>query len=204
MKITRNILILICSIIAFGFMNPDDIHTKNADKIINDFKLRNTKNSIISLSNFKSAKGFIVVFTCNHCPFAKLYTKRLNALNKKYKPLNIPLLAVNSMDSLLYKEETFDLMQKRAKSEKFNFDYLQDAQQIIGKNFEAKHTPQAYVIWKEKSIWIIKYSGAIDDNGEHPNLATPYIANAVDELLDNKKVSAPETESYGCRIFYRK
>ncbi len=204
MKITKNIFVFIFITIAYSFTSSNEPHTKKAGKIINDFKLRNTDNSIISLSNFKNAKGFIVVFTCNHCPFAKLYTKRLNALNKKYKPLNVPLLAVNSMDSLLYKEETFDLMQKRAKSEKFNFDYLQDGQQIIGKNFEAKHTPQAYVIWKEKNTWIIKYTGAIDDNGEHPNLATPYIANAVDELLDNKKVSAPETESYGCRIFYRK
>ncbi len=204
MKIAKKKLFLIFSIIALGFMNPDEFHTNNADKIINDFKLRNTKNSIISLSNYKNAKGFIVVFTCNHCPFAKLYTKRLNALNKKYRLLNVPLLAVNAMDSLLYKEETFELMRQRAASEKFNFDYLQDAQQLIGKNFGAKHTPQAYIIWKEKNTWIVKYSGAIDDNGEHPEFATPYIANAVDELLTGKKVSTPETESYGCRIFYRK
>ena len=135
---------------------------------------------------------------------AKLYSKRLNALNKKYKPLGVPLLAINSMDSLLYKEESYELMQTKAKSDKFNFFYLQDATQSVGKNFGAKHTPQAYVIWKEDNNWIVKYEGAIDDDGEHPEKAKPFISNAVAELLLGKKVTLPQTESFGCRIFYRK
>ncbi|NDA63287.1 MAG: thioredoxin family protein, partial [Chitinophagia bacterium] len=52
--------------------------------------------------------------------------------------------------------------------------------------------------------WKIKYSGAIDDNGEEPKKATPYVANAVTELLENKQVSMPVTVSVGCKIFFRK
>ena len=171
---------------------------------INDFSLKNVDNADISLSQFKEAKGFIIVFTCNHCPFAKLYSQRYNDLNEKYKALGVPLIAINSMDSLVYEEESFDEMQLKAQSEKFNFPYLQDGSQCVGKNFNAEHTPQAYVIWKENDKWVIKYSGSVDDNGENPKKATPFIANAVNELLKNKAVSEPITESFGCRIFYRK
>lgn len=191
-------------ITAFGFNKSNESYNNKIGEKISDFKLKNVDNTLVSMSDFKNAKGFMIVFTCNHCPFAKLYSKRLNALNKKYKPLGVPLLAINSMDSLLYKEESFELMQTKAKSDKINFYYLQDANQSVGKDFGAKHTPQAYVIWKEDNNWMVKYEGAIDDDGEHPEKANPFISNAVDELLLGKKVTLPQTESFGCRIFYRK
>lgn len=191
-------------ITSFGFNKSEEFKISKIGEKISDFKLKNIDNSIISLSDFKNAKGFMIVFTCNHCPFAKLYSKRLNALNKKYKPLKVPLLAINSMDSFLYKEESFELMQTKAKNDKFNFYYLQDATQSVGKNFGAKHTPQAYVIWKEENNWTVKYEGAIDDDGENPEKANSFISNAVDELLSDKKVTHSQTESFGCRIFYRK
>jgi hypothetical protein len=173
-------------------------------KKIPDFQLRNIDQTMVSLSKIKNAKGYIIVFTCNHCPFAKLYTKRLNALNQHYQPMRVPLIAINSMDSLIYREESFSMMQKKARSEKYNFSYLQDASQSVGKIFDAKHTPQAFVVWKEKEEWVLKYAGAIDDNGENPSKARSYVREAVDELLAGKPVAVPETASFGCRIFYRK
>ena len=173
-------------------------------KVIKDFSLQNVDGTMFSLKEQTGAKGFMVVFTCNHCPFAKLYPTRLNVLNAKYKPLGIPLIAVNSMDTLLYEEESFAQMQDKAKAEHFNFPYLYDALQTVGKNFNAEHTPQAYLIWKENGEWVVKYSGAIDDNGEHPELATSFIANAAEDLLHNRAVAKPVTESFGCRIMYRK
>jgi|694.fasta_scaffold124811_2 peroxiredoxin len=190
-------ILLIFSLIMFSFKS-------SINKMLLDFSLKNINGKILSTSSYKNTKGFIIVFTCNHCPFAKLYSKRLNDLNTKYSKLNVPLLAINSMDSLVYEEETFDLMQQKAKKDKFNFPYLQDGNQVIGKLFGAEHTPTAFVIWKEKNHWTIKYVGSIDDNGEHPEKAKPFIANAVDELLLNKNVTESYTESFGCRIFYRK
>jgi peroxiredoxin len=172
--------------------------------IVKDFELRNIDNSNVSLRDFKNAKGFIIVFTCNHCPFAKLYTGRLNGLNLKYKELGIPLIAINSMDNRVYAEESHDLMQQKASSEKYNFPYLQDSMQTAGKNFGATHTPHAFVIWKEMDSWVIKYSGAIDNNGEHPEMAHSYIDSALLELLNHKTVSKAATPSFGCRINYRK
>ncbi len=175
-----------------------------SEKTIQDFALQNVNGQIVSTKDYKNAKGFIVIFTCNHCPFAKLYTQRMNELNTKFSKLNVPLLAINSMDTLVYEDETFAFMKQKAKIDKFNFPYLQDATQSIGRIFQAEHTPMAYVIWKEKKEWIIKYKGSIDNNGEHPNLAKPYLSNAVNELLANKEVSLKQSESFGCRIFYRK
>lgn len=171
--------------------------------IIQDFTLKNVNNEMISTTTYKDAKGFIVVFICNECPFAKLYTKRLNELSAKYKSLNVPLLAINSMDTLVYEDEGFKEMQQNAKASKFNFPYLHDVNQSVAKNFDAEHTPSAFIIWKEQNQWVLKYKGAIDDNGQNTSIAVPYVANAVDALLKNQPVLLNETLSFGCRIFYR-
>jgi peroxiredoxin len=196
-KSTLAIGVCILFILIFGSFNL------TLEKRVVNFTLRNVNGKNVSTQDYKDAKGFIVIFTCNHCPFAKLYTNRFNELNTKYSKLDVPLLAINSMDTLLYEEETFELMQQKAKKEKFNFPYLQDVTQAVGKLFEAKHTPMAFVIWKENNEWLIKYKGAVDDNGSHPKLANSYISKAVDELLNGKPVSNSETESFGCAIFYR-
>jgi len=171
---------------------------------IKNFSLKNVNNKTVSLSGYKNAKGFMIVFTCNKCPMAKFYSDRLNKLHAKYQSKGVYLLAINSMDTLAYAEESFKLMQKKATKDKLAFPYLQDKLQIVAKQFKATHTPQAYVIWKDhKGQYTIKYKGAIDDNAGDATNAKPFLANAVEELLNNKPVSETNTESFGCRIFYR-
>jgi peroxiredoxin len=174
--------------------------------IVSNFKLKSaTTNKWVSLSDYKDAKGFIVIFTCNKCPMAKFYSQRLNQMNVKYKKIGVPLLAINSMDTLTYAEESFKLMQKKIKKEQLTFPYLQDKKQHVAKEFKATHTPQAFVIWKNKSgKFVIKYQGAIDDNAGEPEKAkNHFLTNAVDELLQNKEVTVSKSESFGCRIFFR-
>ena len=197
------ILFLCFLLFSFSSFKP----SKNVSllgNVVHDFALKNVDSKMVSLHDFADAKGFIVVFTFNHCPFAKLYSKRFNDLNSKYIAKGVPFLAINSMDTLVYEEESFELMKQKATNDNFNFPYLYDCMQTVGKDFKAEHTPHAFVIWKENNQWLIKYSGAIDDNGEHPEKATPYIAIAVDDLLHGKPVKMPETQSFGCAIFYRK
>lgn len=176
------------------------------DKVITNFKLKNAStNKFVSLSMYRNAKGFAIIFICNKCPMAKLYSERLNKMNSKYQKLGIPILAINAMDTLAYAEESFVLMQKKAKKEQFNFPYLQDKSQTIAKLFKAKHTPQAYVIWKNKlGNYTIKYQGAIDDNAAEPDKTQHhFLTAALDELLAKKVVSQPISASFGCRIFFR-
>ncbi len=199
----KRLLLLIPLVVLLASNGVKTTEVSPLGKTVSDFCLLNTDGHQVSFSEFKYAKGFVVVFICNHCPFAKLYTDRLNALNSKYKALGVPLLAVNSMDTLTYESESYAYMCSRAQSEHYNFPYLQDAAQTAGLNFGANRTPHAYVIWRENNAWVIKYSGAIDDNGKDAANATPYIANAVDDLLAGRPVRTPETLTVGCAIHYK-
>ena len=170
-----------------------------------DFALKNVDGKTISLNNYPDAKGVIIIFTCNHCPFAKLYPKRLNQLNKKYALLGIPLIAISSTDTIMYAEDCYDKMVAKAKSGKYNFPYLYDSSQSVARNYHAERTPQAFILWKENGNLVIKYDGAIDDNGAEPDLVKEnYIANALDELLKGNQVSVSSTKSIGCKINFRK
>ena len=169
-----------------------------------DFYLKNIDGNSVSLNDFPNAKGFIIIFTCNHCPFAKLYPKRLNKLNKKYHHKGFPLLAISSTDTLLYAEDTYDNMVIKANKEKFTFPYLYDSAQSVAKLYKAERTPQAFVLFKEKNNWVIKYNGAIDDNGAEPKkVKVDYVSDAVEALLKNQKVLITETKSIGCKIMFR-
>jgi peroxiredoxin len=96
-------------------------------------------------------------------------------------------------------------MVKKANEEHFNFPYLFDEMQNVAKNFNAQKTPHAYVIWNENNQWVIKYNGAIDDNGMEPEkVSETYVSNAVFELLANLPIKTVETKSIGCQIAYRK
>ena len=170
-------------------------------KTVSDFSLLNVNGKMVSLKDYKDAKGFIIVFTCNHCPFAKLYPERMNKLNLKYKPLGVPLIAISSTDTMVYEEDTFAKMVKKSKAEKFNFPYLFDGLQTAGQNFGACKTPHAFIIWKENKEWVIKYNGAIDDNAKEPGKAeNHFVETAVDALLKGKEVEVKETKSLGCQI----
>jgi peroxiredoxin len=174
-------------------------------RAVADFRLKNTNGKMVSLNDYPAAKGFIIVFTCNHCPFAKRYPERMNALNKKYKTKGVPLIAISSVDTTVYDEDAYPEMVKSAKAGKYSFPYLSDPLQTVGKNFGAVKTPHAFVIWKEKGRWLIKYNGGIDDNGAEPGkVKNKYVEDAVDALLANNEVKTSETRSVGCAIHYRK
>ena len=203
MKILKyKLLFVVClislSILIFGFVNKDK------EKIITDFNLQNVNGDMVSLKNYPDAKGFIVIFTCNHCPFAKLYPPRFNEMNIKYKALGVPLIAISSTDTISYEEDTFSKMREKAIREQFNFPFLFDGLQAVAKDFKAQKTPHAYVIWKKNGNWVVKYNGAIDDNGMEPTkVKAHYVTYAVDELLSEKEVSEKETKSIGCQIYLR-
>ena len=174
------------------------------ENTVKNFSLLNTDGKQVSLSNYPDAKGFIVIFTCNHCPFAKLYPKRFNEMTAKYKKLGVPLIAISSTDTVTYEEDSYALMVQKSKKEKFKFPYLYDNTQAVAKDFKADKTPHAFIIWKENNEWIVKYNGAIDDNGFEPKkVQNPYVMNAVDSLLANKNVGVKDTKSIGCKIYFR-
>ena len=166
-----------------------------------DFALKGTDDKTYSLAQFKDAKGFIVIFTCNHCPYAKAYEERIVALDKKYKDLGYPVIAINPNDPAAQPEDSFELMKQRAKEKGFTFPYLIDEGQKIYPQYGATKTPHVYILQKESDKNIVKYIGAIDNNHENANDVTEkYVEAAVDALLAYKDIAVKETKAIGCTI----
>lgn len=166
-----------------------------------DFNLKNIDGKMISLSGFKSAKGFIVVFTCNHCPFAKAYEDRLIALDKKYKDLGYPVIAINPSDPVSIPADNFENMIVRAKDKGFTFPYLLDDDQKVYPLFGATKTPHVFVLQKDKKDLIVKYMGAIDNNYKNAaDVSEKYVEKAVNSLLEGKEITTTSTVAVGCGI----
>jgi peroxiredoxin len=167
-----------------------------------DFTLKNVNGKMVSLSSFKNVKGYIVVFTCNHCPYAKAYEQRIIELDQKYAPLGFPVVAINPNDKDVQPADNFDNMKKRAKEKKYPFPYLYDESQEVARAFGATRTPHVYILDQNK---VVRYIGAIDDNSEDPNLVKEkYVGNAVDALLSGQDIAVKETKAIGCGIKWKK
>jgi peroxiredoxin len=165
------------------------------------FKLKNTDGKLVSTSDYPSAKGFIIVFTCNHCPYAKAYQDRIIALDKKYKSKGYPVIAINSNDVATNAEDSYENMIVRAKEKGFTFPYLHDETGDVCRKFGATRTPQVFVLEKKGSDLLVRYTGAIDDNSQDAAKVTaPYLANAVEALLAGNTPNPASTKAIGCGI----
>ena len=170
-----------------------------------DFKLKNIDGKMVSPSDFKSAKGFILVFTCNHCPYAKKYEDRIVELDKKFKDQGYPVIAVNPNDPNVQPEDGYKQMIERAKQKGFTFPYLVDEGQKIYPLYGATKTPHVFVLQKENGKNIVKYIGAIDNNYENPNdVSEYYVQDAVNALIKGEPVKMTKTVAIGCTIKVKK
>lgn len=203
--ILRIIIVCVAEAQASSGSNRLDTNARRSGKeAVRMFHLADVQGNIVSPENDPKAKGCIIIFTCNHCPFAKLYPERLNALANKYAPLHVPLIAVNSVDSLLFSEENIAEMQSVWKQQKWNFPYVQDATQSVARDFGADKTPHAFVLKKNATGWFIVYEGAIDDNGAEPaKVKRRYVEEAVESILHGTPLRTRHTASIGCAIRLR-
>jgi peroxiredoxin len=200
----KNAILLLAAVVWLSSFGPAAPGYEVGNKAI-DFKLKNVDNKMVSLADYKDAKGFIVVFTCNHCPFSKKYEDRINALDKKYSKKGYPVIAINPNDEVSHPEDSFEKMQERAKEKKFTFPYLRDESQEIATAYGAAKTPHVYVLQKSGSDYLVKYIGAIDDNSDSAkDVKEKYVENAVDNLLAGKEVNPSTTKAIGCGIKWKK
>lgn len=169
--------------------------------LADDFSLKNIDNSMVSLADYKDAKGFIVTFTCNTCPFAVLYEDRIQALNEKYGSQGYPVIAIMPNNTDVKPGDNMQAMKQRAQEKGFTFPYLIDKGQKVYPKFGATKTPHIYVLEKTKKGNVVKYIGAIDDNHEDASaVKIKFIENAVDALLKGEEVMQKETKAIGCSI----
>lgn len=166
-----------------------------------DFKLKNVDGKMVSLSQFKSAKGFIVIFTCNTCPYSVAYEDRIIALNNKYEPKGYPVIAINPNNPAISNGDSFELMQKRAEEKGFTFPYLFDEGQKVYPKYGATRTPHVFLLNRENNHLKVKYIGAIDNNSQDASAVTEkYVEKAVEALLTDKKIDPSITKAIGCGI----
>jgi peroxiredoxin len=170
-----------------------------------DFKLKNVNGKTVSLADYKSAKGYIVVFTCNHCPYAKAYESRIMDLDKKYAAKGYPVIAISPNDPVAEPADSFEKMQELAAKKGYTFPYLIDETQDITRAYGAKATPHVYVLQKTATGNIVKYIGAIDDDTENTKAdKVKYVEGAVNALLSGKQPQVTATKAIGCSIKWKK
>ena len=166
-----------------------------------DFKLKNVDQKIVSLSSYPDAKGFVVIFTCNGCPYAQAYQDRIVEIDKKYKSKGYPVIAINPNDPAIAPDDSFDQMVSVAKSKGFTFPYLIDEKQEVYKNYGATRTPHVYILQKKGSDLVVQYIGAIDDNYQDAaKVTSPFLANALDALIEGDTPEPATTKAIGCGI----
>ena len=169
--------------------------------VATDFKLKNVDGKFVSLADYSKAKGYIVVFTCNHCPYAVAYEDRIIALDKKYASKGYPVIAINPNDPAAQPKDSYQAMQVRTKEKAFSFPYLFDDGQKIYPQYGATKTPHVFVLNKEKGKNVVRYIGAIDNNyADAADVSERYVEAAVDALLAGKEVKQTTTAAIGCSI----
>jgi peroxiredoxin len=190
--------LLTLTLFALSFLS---INAQNGYKIgdtATDFNLKGTDGKMHSLSEIKDAKGYVIIFTCNHCPFAKMYEDRIIALQKKYLDKGFPVVAINPNDPAISKNDSYEKMIVRAEEKEFNFLYLFDDGQKIFPQYGATKTPHVFLLDDKKTV---RYIGAIDDNSrDESKVEETFLENAINALINGEKVTPETTKAIGCSI----
>lgn len=198
-KLTLFIAIALLSAVATNAKEP-----YKAGDVAKDFRLKNLDGKMVSLSQFDNAKGFIVVFTCNTCPVAKKYEKRIMELHEEFSDKGFPVVAINSNDKNVSPGDSYEEMKKVAASKGYRFEYLHDETQETAREYGATNTPHVYVLSKQHDDLKIKYVGAIDNNADDASRADKhYVRDAVNALLDGGSVPVTGTKAIGCGIKWK-
>ena len=167
-----------------------------------DFNLKNIDGKMVSLNSNKSAKGYVIIFTCNSCPYSEMYEDRIIALHQKYSALGYPVIAVQPNNPTISTGDSYSKMKERANDKEFPYPYLMDTDsQETTAAYGATNTPQVYVLNKEGNEFRVAYIGAIDNNSRNPEAATKrYVESAVDALLNGQSIETNSTKAIGCTI----
>ncbi|MHA7058312.1 thioredoxin family protein [Aquimarina sp. M1] len=204
---TLKILVAVVLVIAVSAFAIDNVNVSDSDlgysigDTATDFKLKNIDDTMVSLADYKDAKGFIVIFTCNHCPYSVAYEDRIIALHKAFKSKGYPVIAINPNNPKAYPTDSFDNMKIRAKEKGFTFPYLFDDGQKIYPQYGATKTPHVYILEKTSAGNIVRYMGAIDNNYKDASSADQkYVEDAVNALLSGDKIPVKTTKAIGCSI----
>lgn len=166
-----------------------------------DFSLPGTDGKTYSPAGFREARALVIVFTCNHCPYARAIWPRLVDFQKRYVAKGVQVLGINPNDADNYPEDHPNEMKKRVKEWGINFPYLFDATQETARSYDAQCTPDLYVYDDQRKL---RYHGRLDDNWQEPERVKQRdLEEAVEALLAGRAPAGKQIPSMGCSIKWK-
>ncbi len=166
-----------------------------------DFDLPAVDGSRYRRDDFQDKDVLIVIFMCNHCPYAVAVEDRLTQLRKDLEGKSAQMVGICANDPFSYPEDSFQNLQKRWKDKNFGFPYLHDLEQTVTKSFGAVCTPEFFVYGTDRKL---AYHGRMDDNWKEPSaVKRRELKEAIDLLLDGKQPPEDQIQTMGCSIKWR-
>jgi len=168
---------------------------------VKDIKMLSVTGHQLSIADVKGPKGTLVIFSCNSCPWVKAWETRIAEVGNWAQKQGIGVIMINPNDPAKNPEDSYEVMQQRAKERGFEFPYVVDATSDVARAFGATHTPE-FFLFDAKGTLI--YTGALDDNARNPEAVKErYVKNAIEALLAGRPVPVAQTRSIGCTIKFR-
>ena len=165
------------------------------------FELPGVDDQRHALANYKDKEAVAVIFTCNHCPYARAWEDRIIGIQADYADRGVQLIAISANDPQRYPDDSFPRMKKRAQEKAFNFPYLFDESQEVAREYGAERTPEVFLFGKDGALL---YHGAVDDNYEDPGaVQNHYLRDALDAALADEEPPVAQTRPIGCSIRWR-
>jgi peroxiredoxin len=147
------------------------------------------------------APATVVVFTCNHCPYALAWHERLGAVARDYTTKGVKMLAINPNDAERYPRDSLEAMNARVQAGEFDgVPYLRDETQAVAHTYDAKTTPDVFVL---DADGVLRYRGAPDADYEDPSQNAAYLRAALDAVLDGRWPDPAETKPVGCSVKWK-
>jgi peroxiredoxin len=153
-----------------------------------------------TLADYADADVIVLIQSCNHCPYVQAWEGRMSAIQRDYADRGVRLVAISSNDAGSYPEDSFEEMGKRAKRERFAFDYLYDEDQAVARALGSERTPEVFVFDRDRRL---VYHGAIDDSRDEPSVTKHYLREALDAVLAGDAPAVTDTPAVGCTVKWK-
>lgn len=171
------------------------------ESILIPFALRGTDEEIHKTEDYGREKILGVIFTCNHCPYARAWEARLIQVQRDYATRGVQFLLINPNDPAKYSDDSFEQMQRRVREKRYPFPYLFDETQEVARAYGATRTPEIFLFDERR---VLRYHGAPDDNYEDPKaVKQPYLRDAIEALIGGRHPEIAATKPVGCTIKWK-
>jgi peroxiredoxin len=164
------------------------------------FELPDTEGTTWSVPDSGAQPATVVLFTCNHCPYALAWHDRIAETARDYADRGVRFVAINSNDAERYPRDSYEAMQQRVAAEDWPMPYLHDATQEVARAYAAEKTPHVFVL---DAAGRLSYAGAPDADYDDPALRAQWLREALDALLAGDEPGRPETRAVGCSIKWK-